>query len=376
MTNRTEIIGPKAIIHLDHLKHNARVLQEKAGNVPLMGVVKANAYGHGVIPVTRALQSIGIDQFAVFTFEEALALREAGITDPVLIFSRMRPEILDAAVEQNITLNMSWIDDFDAILKYHQTHGKSPAMHLKLDTGMTRLGMPLEDAKTVLNRLLDHPEIRCEGVYSHYATADEGDKSYAEYQLSIFNEFMDYADERGYEFKWVHFSNSGAILNVPESYFNLLRVGMLLYGAYPSDEVPRDLYLKPVMEFAGPIVNLRRVPKGTQVSYGGKYTTEKDTHIGVIQTGFADGFPRPWYEEGYVGYKGKRYKIAGRCCMDQFMVDFGDDEPTLWDKVLIFGENSTDRITVDTISDTIGFTTYMLLTAIGGRTEWVFVENE
>jgi alanine racemase len=160
---------------------------------------------------------------------------------------------------------------------------------------------------------------------------------------------------------------------VPEAYFNLIRVGMLLYGVSPSDEVPMDVDVEPVMSFCGPIVNVRKVIAGTQVSYGGVYTTKKDTNIGVIQTGFADGFPRPWYEKGFVSYKGQYFRIAGRVCMDQLMVDFGDTEPEEGEEVLFFGKKDGNEIPVEMIAKEIASTTYILLTAIHGRTKRVVI---
>jgi alanine racemase len=162
------------------------------------------------------------------------------------------------------------------------------------------------------------------------------------------------------------------VLNLPESSFTLVRVGLLLYGAFPSDEVPKDLPLEPVMEFTAPVVNLRKVKAGTLVSYGGVWSAPHDTVIGVIQVGFADGLPRSWYEEGCISLKGERYKIAGRVCMDQFTVDFFNANVKVGDEVLLFGKNKTDSILIEEISESIGSTPYVLFTAIGGRTKRIF----
>ncbi len=367
--------GPRAIIHLDRLRHNIREISKKLGSVPLMGVVKANAYGHGVIPVTRALQKEGVDFFAVFTIGEALELRKAGINDPILVFSRTQPEDLKTALEQNIHINLSYTDDLKAAKAFHQKFGRTPVYHLKIDTGMTRLGLSESEALAALAVAKEKPGFRIEGVYSHYATADEGDLTYAHLQHRRFEQFLDKAEAVGKTFKYIHFSNSGTVLNLPESYYNIVRVGMLMYGAYPSDEVPKDLDLHPVMEFRGPIVSRRRVPADTPVSYGGVYHTKSETTIGVIQTGFADGFPRPWYENGHVMYHGQPYTIAGRVCMDQFMVDFGDTDPIVGEDVLLFGEGEHGALTVDEIAKATGMTTYMLLTAINGRTERIFTDE-
>lgn len=367
-------VGPKAYIHLDRLVHNYKIVKEAVNSNLIMAVVKANGYGHGAVECTRALTQAGCDSFAVFTFEEAIELRDAGVAGEILVFCRMQKEFLAEAVDRNITLNISHPDDLDLLAGFHDECGDSPLVHLKVDTGMARLGVSFDSAADVLKRLADNPGIRCAGIYSHYATADEGDLSYAEWQLERFDQILKTAADLELNFKVRHFSNSGTVLNLPQSGFDIVRVGMLLYGAFPSEEVPTDLDIKPVMEFRGPIVHVRRVTAGTKVSYGGVWTSEKDTTIGVIQTGFADGFPRPWYEGGTVSYRGKRYPLAGRVCMDQLMVDFGDDEAVEGEEVLFFGENGQDSIHVEEIAEAIGSTTYVLLTAIHDRTERIFTQ--
>jgi len=368
------MIGPKAIIHLENLISNYRNIKNHVGDVPLMTVVKANGYGHGAVPIAQALQDEGVNHFAVFTFEEAIKLRDNGIKGDILVFSRINRQFVEKAADLNITLNLSQKKDIGILKELYQDTGKQPRVHLKIDTGMTRLGVSFEDSKDVLEELLKSPEIKCEGIYSHFATADEGDPSYAKWQFDKFNKVLEMAEELNYPFKLSHFSNSGAILNHPEAKLNMMRVGMLLYGAYPSDEVPRSLDLKPVMEFVAPIVTVRRVPKDTYISYGGKYKTEKETNIGVVQCGFADGFPRPWYVPGHVMYKGEKYKIAGRVCMDQLTIDFGDVKPQDGETVLLMGQGEHGELRAEEIAKAIETTTYVLLTGIHGRTERIFVK--
>lgn len=369
------MIGPKAIIHLDRLISNYRNVKKHIGDVPLMTVVKANAYGHGAIPIAQALQEEGVTHFAVFTFEEAVELRDNGIKGEILVFSRINREYVEQASNLNVTLNLSQREDINILKELYKETGKQPKVHLKIDTGMTRLGVSFEDSREILKKLKQSPEIICEGIYSHFATADEGDPTYAKWQFDRFQEVLQIAEEMKYPLKLRHFSNSGAILNHPETKLNMMRVGMLLYGAYPSEEVPRSLDLKPVMEFVAPIVTVRRVPKGTFISYGGKFKTEKDTNVGVVQCGFADGFPRPWYVDGHVMYKGGKYKIAGRVCMDQLTVDFGDVTPKDGETVLMMGEGEHGELRAEEIGRNIGSTTYVLFTTIHGRTERIFVNN-
>ena len=367
------MIGPKAYIHLDRLIHNYHEIHDQIGGSPMMCVVKANGYGHGSVACSNALLKEGCTFLAVFTFDEAMELRDAGIKTDIMIFSRMQKDFLEDAVANNITLNLSGVNDIALLEEFEKKYGTCPKFHLKVDTGMNRLGIPFKKASEVLQKISANPQLNCTGIYSHYATADEGDLSYAEWQLEQFKLVLSLADEMGIQFKYRHFSNSGTVINMPHTSYDIVRVGMLLYGAFPSDEVPTDMDIKPVMEFRGPIVSIRRVKAGTKVSYGGVWESEKDTTIAVIQTGFADGFPRAWYEGGYVTFKGKPYPIAGRICMDQFMVDFGDDRAEIGDEVLLFGENGKDSLHMEEIAQQINSTPYVLSTGIHGRTERVYL---
>ena len=358
-------IGPKVHIDLERLANNYRLLKNEVGDIPIMATVKANGYGHGAVQVAKALEKEGIQHFAVFTIEEGIELRDAGITADILVYSRLNPHMLLDAETHNLLLNVSSFDDLRA-LKAHQGNHKL-RVHLKVDTGMTRLGIPLEQAEEFLQQAHQIDTIEIEGLYSHFATADEGDLSYANDQLNKFNDVLKIAEKLGMNPTFIHCSNSGAMLNLPESRFNMIRVGMLLYGAFPSDEVPQDLPIKPVMTFTAPVVEVRDVKAGTHISYGGVYTTKEDTRIAVVQAGFADGVPRPWYVDGFVKFKDQNFKITGRICMDQLMIDVGSADIQYGDEVLIFGSNEHGTIDVNEIANTINSTSYVLVTAIGIR---------
>ena len=361
--------GPKVHIDLAQLAKNYQLVSNEVGNITVMATVNANGYGHGAVQVSKALEKEGVSYFAVFTLEEGIELRDAGIATDILVYSKLDPNRLSEAEAHNLTLNVSSFDDLQA-LKAHQ--GSSIRVHLKIDTGMTRLGVPLEKAEAFLQEANQIDGIEIEGLYSHFATADEGDLSYANNQLNKFNDVLAIAEKIGINPTFIHCSNSGAILNLPESRFNMVRVGMLLYGAFPSDEVPQDLPIKPVMTFTAPVVEIRDVKAGTHISYGGVYTTEKDTRIAVVQAGFADGVPRPWYVDGFVKFKDQNFKITGRICMDQFMIDVGSADIQYGDEVLIFGSNDHGTIDVNEIAKTINSTSYVLVTAIGIRPKRIY----
>ncbi|MFQ6673491.1 MAG: alanine racemase [Fidelibacterota bacterium] len=368
--------SPVAEIHLDRLIRNYRKIKAHVGDAQIMPVVKADGYGHGAVPVARALEKEGVSFLGVFTIEEALELRRNGIESDIMIFGRMTEDCLETAVDFDITLNISWHDDLAMLADFMGRTKRGPRVHLKVDTGMTRLGVPQEQAVDVLKELKDHPAINLEGIYSHLATSDEGDRSYANLQIERFSRIVKASHELDLHVKYLHIANSGGVLDLPNSFFNLVRVGMLLYGAYPSDETSECIDVEPVMNFKGPIVVVRRVKAGTPVSYGKVYVPDADANIAVIQTGFADGFPRNWFHQGFVGYKGKYYRIAGRVCMDQFMVNFEDDEPAVGDEVLFFGEDGQNRLKLEEIANSINSTTYVLMTAIGGRTKRVYTGAE
>ena len=363
-------IGPKVHIDLERLANNYRLLKNEVGDIPIMATVKANGYGHGAVQVAQTLEKEGIQHFAVFTIEEGIELRDAGITADILVYSRLNPHMLSDAETHNLLLNVSSFDDLEA-LKAHQGDNKL-RVHLKVDTGMTRLGIPLEQAEEFLQQAHQIDTIEIEGLYSHFATADEGDLSYANDQLNKFNDVLAIAEKLGMNPTFIHCSNSGAMLNLPESRFNMIRVGMLLYGAFPSDEVPQDLPIKPVMTFTAPVVEVRDVKAGTHISYGGVYTTKEDTRIAVVQAGFADGVPRPWYVDGFVKFKDQNFKITGRICMDQLMIDVGSADIQHGDEVLIFGSNEHGTIDVNEIANTINSTSYVLVTAIGIRPKRIY----
>jgi len=363
---------PEAIINLGHLKTNYDVIKNHLNGKRLMAVVKANGYGHGSIPCSIALENHGCDFFGVFTIEEGIELRKAGIKSDILVFSALDPTTLNDAIRNNLILNISDKSHLDALIVFYKRTSSAPRIHIKVDTGMTRLGLKIDEFKDVLKLLIENPKIICEGIYSHFSTADEGDLSYAFEQEKKFKFVLDLADQLEYNFQNIHFSNSGAALNIDQSYCNITRVGMLLYGALPSDELQKSLLVQPVMNFVAPIVSIRSVNKNTYVSYGGAYKTNSNTNIAVIQCGFADGLPRAWFENGYIYYNGKQYRIAGRICMDQFMVDFGDVIPKVDDKVLMIGSDGNDEIRFETIAKSIHTTPYVLSTAIGGRTQRVY----
>ena len=364
--------NPKAIVHLDRLDRNYKILSNSVNGKRIMAVVKANAYGHGAIECSKTLEDQGCDFFSVFTVEEAKELRNAGLKSDILILSKLEKESIQAAIDNDLIVNISSIDDLDSIISFLEKNGLSPRFHMKIETGMNRLGFDLSDISFSIGKLLDYKNLNCEGIYTHYATSDEGDLSYAHLQRKRFEQALEIANEMGYTFKYKHISNSGGLLNELSSNTNLLRLGILLYGIYPSKDVEKKYVLEPVLEFKAPIVDYRKTQKGAMVSYGGLYTTKKDTTIGIIQCGFADGFPRPWFEKGYVFYNGKSFKIAGRVCMDQFMVNTNLQKIPVGEEAVILGQMGNQSITAEEMASELGTIPYEILTGLNQRIPRVY----
>ncbi len=367
------MFGPKAYIHSKRFRTNIENIKNHIGNKRLMLVLKANAYGHGVKKICSLIKDDTDLFLCVFSISEAIELRSFGLMNKILVLSKIESEWLSKALKLNISINISNLNDLKIISKFHKKTSECPPLHLKFDTGMTRLGFDKKDIGEVINFFLKNNELPIEGVYSHFATADEGELSFAYDQLKVFNEILMTFEKFKINIPYIHCSNSGSILNLPDSYFNIVRVGMLAYGVSPSEEVSMKIDLKPVMSFCGSIVNIREVNPGTKVSYGGTYEVKAKSNIAVVQTGFADGLPRNWYENGYVSYQGNYYNIAGRICMDQLMIDFGSVIPKEGEDVLFFGLKDQNEIYIEKIAKEIKTTTYALLTSIRGRTEWLLI---
>ena len=363
------MFGPKAYIHKNHFNNNLLNIQKFVGNKNLMLVVKANAYGHGLLEICSFVKKKPNIILCVFSVKEACQIRDIGLRNNILIFSKIEEEWLEIALRKKFCINISSLNDFDLIKAFYKKYKKCPSFHLKFDTGMTRLGFDISDADKVISFLKKNINLPLEGLYTHFATADEGDLGFANFQLKSFVKIVHSFQSEKIKIKYIHCSNSGAVINLRDSYFNTIRIGMLAYGVLPSNQLSENIELNPVMSFCGSIVNIRRVQKGTQISYGGVYKTNKATNIGVVQAGFADGIARDWYKKGFVSYKGKKYKIAGRICMDQLMIDFENVYPNEGDEVLFFGKRGDDKISIEKIAETLNTTPYVLLTSIGGRTE-------
>jgi len=367
-----------AEVNLDNIRHNINEVKKVATGKRIIGVIKADAYGHGAVEVATLLKEEGVDFFAVAVVTEALQLRREGIQDDILVLGYTAEEFFEKAIENNITLT---IYDFDLAQKLNlaaQKMNKRAKVHIKIDTGMGRLGFQVnEEGKKQILRVCSLNNLEIEGVYSHFACADEKDKTYSYLQLDKFNWMLQELEKEGIKFKIRHIANSAAIIDLKESYFDAVRPGIMLYGYYPSDEVNKEeIKLKPVMSLKARVAMVKKVDKGTSISYGRRYVAPDTRIIATLPFGYADGFTRMMSGNAKVLIKGKEAEIVGRICMDQCMADVTDIEDVkIGDEVVVMGMSGDKEITADTIAARLNTISYEVLCMVSKRVPRVYIKN-
>lgn len=366
-----------AEINLDAVAHNIRALK---GLTPpgtgLMAVVKANAYGHGMVEVARVAVKNGAEWLAVARVDEGIALREAGFKEPVLVFGWVPSVAVAEALEKDLNLTIYDRDSAIYIAEAARVAGRAMPVHVKVDTGMGRLGFSWDEKgieDIVYASSLEHLEVT--GIYTHFAVADAQDKSYTLMQLKRFKEIIKTLSNKGITFNLVHAANSPALIDLPETHFDIVRPGISIYGLYPSDEVDRSrVLLQPVMTLKTRVAQLKRVDTGFSVSYGCTYRTTGTTLLATLAVGYADGFSRLLSSKGQVLIHGKRAPVVGRVCMDQCIVDVGHiDGINPGDEVVIMGKQGGDYIGADEIASAIGTINYEVLTGVSCRVPRVYL---
>ncbi len=362
-----------ARIHLDRLRHNYRAICHAIAPARLIPVVKANAYGHGALSVSRCLIAEGADLLAVAQFQEAMELRDSGIDVPILIFGRIIPDDLPEAIRAGFRISLFGAEDIRWIEK--AAGDRAAHVHVNVETGMGRVGVLLDREADFFDRLIRAGHCTWEGLYSHFATSDEKDKTYAHRQLSRFTDVIDQLRSRTSLPPIIHMANSGAVLDMPDSRFDACRCGIILYGHYPSVETSRSIPLQQVMDLQTTVTHLRRLPAGHNVSYGRRWKTPRETTIAVLPIGYADGVRRQLTGRLQVLIAGRRYPVVGTITMDQIMVDLGDDSIPLGAKALIWGATADGCIEVLDIAETMGTIPYELTCGISKRVPRVVVDG-
>lgn len=364
-----------ARIDLDAICANIDEMKRVIGpDVGLMAIIKANAYGHGAIQVARALKH-KVRSFGVATAEEALALREAGIRNPILILGYIFPGVSEALIMEDISLTVFDYETAETLSDLAVRLGKTVNIHIKIDTGMSRIGlMPNDESVGIVKRIAALPGVCIGGIFSHFARADEADKTSAKAQLAAFEKFTETLKAEGVDIPCRHLCNSAGITEMPEAHFDLVRCGIATYGLYPSDEVDRSrVRLRPAMSMHARVTYVKTVPAGTPVSYGGTFVTERETVIATIPIGYADGYPRSLSGKGYMMIRGQKAPILGRVCMDQCMADVTDIPGVRrGDEVTLMGDG-IDTETLARLSDRLH---YELVCDIGVRVPRVYVSSK
>lgn len=393
-------------VSLDALRSNIRAFQRALpAGMHVMAVVKADAYGHGAEHVVREAMACGVDYFGVACLDEGLKLRRSGVKAPILVLGYTPPEGIPLAVEHDLTLTVfqdelwealdmmgsgrdekyAWLGSVESANAAHHSQGMSSAertrklkVHVKIDTGMGRLGLqPDDEAIAFVEKALAHPWLDLEGMFTHFACADEADKSYTYEQHRKFDRIVEHFRKRGVEFRYVHTGNSAAGIDCPELSYNMVRLGISLYGLYPSEEVNRErVVLEPVMSVKTKMVHIKTLPPGSGISYGIAYRTQGEETIATLPIGYADGYSRLLSGHVQALVRGRRVPVVGRICMDQCMVNVtGIDKPTGDEEVVLLGRQQDEAITAEELASIMGTIHYEIPCMVSHRVPRVYIRN-
>jgi alanine racemase len=369
-----------AEINLDNIAHNVREIRKIVNKrAEVMGVVKADAYGHGVMEVTRTLLDNGVSRLAVSMLDEAIQLRRNGIDIPILILSYTDPVRAEDIINYNVTQTVFSHDLAEALSDAAVRLGHKVKVHIKIDTGMTRVGfMPGYNAVKNVVSISKLPGIIIEGLFTHFASADEKDKSYSYMQLERFMSICTELQRIGIHIPIKHVANSAAIIEFPEMHLDMVRPGIILYGYYPSSEVNKHkLLLKPAMTLKANVILVKEVENNTSVSYGRVFTTKRRSRIATIPIGYADGYSRLLTGKANVLINGELAPVVGTICMDQCMVDITDIDGNVkvGDEVVLFGKQMEKEIKVEELANLIGTINYEIISVVGKRIPRVYLHN-
>ncbi|MCB6200244.1 alanine racemase [Extibacter muris] len=369
-----------ARIDLDAVEYNIEMMRRNVREgVKMLGVVKTDGYGHGAVQIAKMLSPKDyMWGFAVATLDEALVLRRAGIEKPLLVLGCIFPDQREDMIKHDIRMTLYTEEMAREVSELAVKMGKQAYIHIKLDTGMSRLGFMIEEETVeIIERISRMPNLALEGMYTHFAKADEIDKSFTEKQIKNYVWMKETLEQRGVTFQYYHCSNSAGIIDVPEANMDLVRAGISTYGLYPSEEVHKDnVPLKPAMELISHVAHVKWVEAGTPVSYGGTYITDRKTKIATIPVGYGDGYPRSLSNKGYVLIHGKKAPILGRVCMDQFMVDATEiDDVKYADKVTLVGNDGDEKLPVEVLSGLSGRFNYEFVCDLGKRIPREFIRH-
>jgi len=369
-TQTSQSLGRHSVwieVRLERILKNLENLREKARPYTrVMAVVKANAYGHGLVPVAQALQG-KIDFLGIGSLKEASLLREQGVTAPLFLFGRLLAEEVSIALQMNLTLTVSSWEEARTVSEagsQFAKKGKVP-VHVKVDTGMKRLGIPYESSLLEIERMAALPNIQLDGIYTHFPTAERFPDPFTSRQMNDFETLIQDLRRKGISFSFRHAANSAGTLRFKSPTLNLIRPGIALYGIYPHSSLTGEIDLEPALSLKSRIVFLKKVSPGDSVSYGREFTAPHSTTVAVLPVGYAHGYPFHLSGKGEVLHQGRRYKIAGRVCMDSMMVDLGPSaNAQVGEEVTLLGPSGGEEISAEDIAALIGTIPYEIVTRL------------
>ncbi len=356
-------------VDLPRLKQNLENIRTKVAPAKVMAVLKANAYGHGIDGIAPYITPYA-DYIGVALVEEGIHLREIGIDRPILVMGGTLPEQVPAFVQHNLTLAASSLELLDAAEKAARVAKKKIKVHLKIDTGMERTGVHDYEAEPFLEKSLSCNHLNIEGIFSHFANSEAPDLIHAKLQLERFHEVLSFYEKRSVPHPPIrHMANSGAVLQLPESYFDMVRPGVMFYGVYPGRDVKKTVEVRPALTWHSRVAYSKVTQPGRPVSYGSLWQPESPARIVTIPCGYADGYFRRMTNRAQVIVNGKKYPQVGRICMDQFMVNLGDDDANVGDEVILLGNG----IAAEDLAEWAGTNEYEVMTNISARVPRVFI---
>ncbi len=376
-TNMVEYNRIYARINMDNLRYNITKMKSLVKpDMKIMVVIKADAYGHGSVEVAKRIDDLS-DYYGVATIDEAIELRNAGINKPILIIGYTASYEFEKLIKYDIAQAVYDVEECQKLSDLAVSMGTKVKVHMKVDSGMSRIGFPVsEEGYQAAKKLKDMSGLEIEGIFTHYAKADEIDKKYAYGQKQKFLKFISEMESAGISFPIKHIDNSAGTMEMDDDDFDMVRVGIVTYGLYPSDEVDESIIIKPVMSLVAHVAHVKTLPAGVGVGYGWTYVTDKETKVATVTVGYADGYPRAQSNIGRVIIRGEYAPIIGRVCMDQIMVDVTHiPEVKLNDEVILIGGIEDKYISVEEVAAPAASFNYELICNIGRRVPRVYHEQ-
>lgn len=365
-----------AEVDLAAIRHNISVLGSLTTGAEVMGVVKGYAYGHGNPASARAMLEGGASRLGVARVAEALHLRDAGIDAPIHLFTEAPPEAAGTIVDNDLIPTVYTEAFARALSEAGSERKRSVRVHIKLDTGMRRVGIPADDVPDALRMLGELPALEIEGAWTHLAVADVPDHPFTRKQLDLFAELVSAIERQGVSLQLRHAANSAATLSLPESHFDLVRCGVASYGLWPGEALVGSADLRPALSLRARIGMAKIVPAGDALSYGLQYELEKTSRVVTVPAGYADGYDRRLSGRAEVLIRGNRYRVSGTVCMDQFMADVGDDPIEVGEVATLIGRDGSDEVSAEELARHIGTINYEVTTRIPSRVPRVYLDGQ